>query len=63
MHRIEDAMDFDQQEGYVVRWTDNFEIQHFPNVVAKFVRENHVQTDKHWMHSEIVKNGLIDDSI
>jgi hypothetical protein len=63
MHRIEDAMDFDQQEGYVVRWTDNFEMQHFPNVVAKFVRENHVQTDKHWMHSKIVKNGLIDDTL
>jgi hypothetical protein len=63
MHRIEDAMDFDQQEGYVVRWSDNFEMQHFPNAVAKYVRENHVQTDKHWMHSEIIKNGLTDDSI
>lgn len=38
-----------QQEGYVVRIADSFTYDQFPLAVAKFVRENHVQTDEHWM--------------
>lgn len=60
MHDIEADMDFNQQEGYVVRCVDEFEMQQFPNVVAKFVRPSHVQTDEHWMHKEIIPNGLAD---
>lgn len=52
-------MDPEVNEGYVVRvargiysnidWTE---------VVGKFVRPAHVQTDEHWMHKQIVPNGL-----
>jgi len=45
-------------EGYVVRLKNEFLIEDFEHSVAKYVRANHVQTDKHWMHSEIVKNVL-----
>ena len=58
MQRIADAMDFEQQEGYVVRLARSFKHYEFPSVVAKYVREGHVQTDKHWMHSEIIPNKL-----
>jgi ATP-dependent RNA circularization protein (DNA/RNA ligase family) len=39
MHEIESQLDLDRQEGYVVRRADNFEMQNFPNVVAKYVRK------------------------
>lgn len=35
-------------EGYVIRLADSFEFDDFDTKVAKFVRPNHVQTDKHW---------------
>lgn len=46
------------REGYVVRLTDSFHLDEFKNVVAKYVRANHVQTDERWDEREIVKNGL-----
>lgn len=45
-------------EGYVVRNVESFRIEDFRKNVAKYVRPNHVQTNKHWMHEEIQKNGL-----
>ncbi|MGK0291519.1 MAG: hypothetical protein ACI86H_002987 [bacterium] len=47
-------------EGYVVRVAYSFLYQDFQNSTAKWVRPNHVQTDKHWMHSEITPNQLIE---
>lgn len=46
------------QEGYVVRLVDKFEIVDFSKYVAKFVRKNHVKTDSHWMNSEITLNKI-----
>jgi hypothetical protein len=45
-------------EGYVVRNRNSFEYKNFSKNVAKYVRANHVQTDSHWMHSELIKNQL-----
>jgi len=47
-----------EQEGYVIRLTDGFQYDDFKHSVAKFVRENHVQTDKHWMTKQIKANRL-----
>jgi hypothetical protein len=52
-------MDLDKQEGFVVRLADSFVLADFKNSVAKFVRASHVQTDEHWMLSEIVPNKLL----
>jgi hypothetical protein len=41
-------------EGYVVSLHESFPLSHFGRSVAKFVREGHVQTDKHWMHQTVV---------
>lgn len=46
------------QEGYVVRIADEFHYDAFNKSVAKYVRENHVQTEKHWMYEEITPNKL-----
>lgn len=53
----------DNQEGYVIRVSDAFPYADFSKKVAKFVRKDHIQTDEHWMHQEIIKNMLDNDSI
>jgi len=53
------VLDTKKQEGYVVRLADGFHFTEFTQSVAKWVRSNHVSTDKHWMHTEITPNGLI----
>lgn len=46
-------------EGYVVRSSGEIPYGQFNKLVGKFVRKNHVQTVKHWMHGQpIVPNGL-----
>ena len=45
-------------EGYVVRLADSFDYNDFDKSVAKFVRANHVQTDEHWLHKEVIPNKL-----
>lgn len=45
-------------EGYVIRLWGSFKYEDFKSSVAKFVRLNHVQTDEHWMHSELIKNRI-----
>ncbi|HXO26091.1 MAG TPA: RNA ligase family protein [Thermoanaerobaculia bacterium] len=52
------ALDFLLQEGYVVRTTAAFAYDDFGRHVAKWVRTGHVQTDEHWMFSEVVPNRL-----
>ncbi len=49
----------DKQEGYVVRLADEFKYSDFEKSVAKYVRSNHVQTNKHWMYEEIIPNKCI----
>lgn len=51
-------IDTDQQEGYVVRVTDEFHYDEFGQSLAKWVRPNHVTTSDHWMHQEVVPNEL-----
>ena len=55
----EDILSSDgMKEGFVVRLADSFEMEQFKSSVAKYVRPNHVQTDQHWMFSEVIPNKL-----
>lgn len=45
-------------EGIVVRNSDSFLYKDFSRNVMKFVRKNHVQTDKHWSQNEIIYNEV-----
>lgn len=48
------------QEGYVVRVASAFGYGDFRTHVGKYVRKDHVQTVKHWMHGQpVVVNGVI----
>jgi hypothetical protein len=51
-------LDLSIQEGYVVRTVKSFAYEDFQKHVAKWVRKGHVQTDQHWMHTEVIPNGL-----
>ncbi len=54
-----DPKDAAHKEGYVVRDAGAIGYSEFRNKVAKFVRKDHVQTTKHWMHGQaIVPNQL-----
>jgi len=52
-------IDTEKIEGYVIRLADSFRYEDFNMSVAKWVRENHVQTSGHWMYNKIIKNKLI----
>jgi hypothetical protein len=58
VREMANTIDTSVQEGYVVRVADSFHYDEFGVSLAKWVRANHVQTDTHWMHAEIVPNGL-----
>jgi hypothetical protein len=42
------SLDFEKQEGIVVRVADEFAYNNFQTHVAKAVRPKHVSTDEHW---------------
>jgi RNA ligase len=47
-----------RHEGSVIRLAGAFARDDFAHSCAKWVRENHVQTDEHWMHQAVVPNRL-----
>lgn len=55
---IEESLDLEKQEGYVIRNSDSFYYTMFDKYVAKWVRPNHVTTDTHFMNREIIPNKL-----
>lgn len=55
--------DWDNSEGYVMRVADAIEYGEFRHKVAKFVRNGHIQTIKHWMHGQPIEpNKLLADT-
>ena len=54
-----DERERDHIEGFVITTVEGFPYGEYHNRVAKVVRKNHVQTNKHWMHGQpIVPNKL-----
>lgn len=47
-----------ETEGYVVRNQGRFSYENFSKNIAKYVRQNHVRTDIHWMESRVIPNAL-----
>ena len=46
-------------EGYVVRLADEFSYSEFQYSVGKFVRRNHVSTDRHWMRGRRIEPNAL----
>ena len=60
-HLFEDtaaSLDRTKQEGFVVRIADAFLEAEMPVRMGKYVRDNHVQSETHWMQSELIANRL-----
>lgn len=51
-------MDFDKNEGFVVRNINSFHYNEFDKNVGKYVRSNHVQSDEHWMFKQMNVNKI-----
>lgn len=62
VHRIAREMDLERSEGFVIRKADRFHFDDFAQNMGKFVRPNHVQTETHWLHQDVVPNGLRRDN-
>lgn len=45
-------------EGIIVRSKFLFHYSQFKTKVGKYVRENHVNTDEHWSHKELIQNNI-----
>jgi hypothetical protein len=58
VEQIANNFDVENKEGFVVRVAGDFSYNQFDTHVAKWVRAGHVQTDKHWMHSQVKPNQL-----
>jgi hypothetical protein len=55
---LQKRMNFDRQEGYVVRPAGKFSMREFPYVVGKYVRPGHVaESHVHWTRRKIEWNG------
>lgn len=49
----------DPVEGYVIRLSTAIKYSNFKISFAKWVREEHVQTNKHWLKNKVIKNELM----
>jgi hypothetical protein len=47
------------REGLVIRHSEAFSDEKFHTSVAKQIRDNHVQTDDHWMHQPIIPQNFL----
>ncbi|KKL69189.1 hypothetical protein LCGC14_2117480 [marine sediment metagenome] len=56
------ATDWERSEGYVIRKATKFPYGAFKICVAKYVRDNHVATSKHWMYGQPVEPNKISPS-
>jgi hypothetical protein len=48
----------EKQEGLVFRPTSEFALEKFSLLMAKMVRQGHIQTDEHWMNQPVRFNHL-----
>lgn len=56
---LSDNLDINTQEGLVIRPAGSFAFKEFRNLVGKWVRPHHVQTDEHWTRKPVEYNGLV----
>lgn len=52
------SLNFNKQEGFVLRIAESFSYKDFKTHVAKYVRKGHIETSEHWSHEQIIKNSL-----
>lgn len=59
IRELENDLNFERDEGYVMRIRDSFTYNEYRKYVGKYVRAGHVQSAKHWMHGQqVIPNRL-----
>ena len=56
---LANQLDFEKDEGYVMRIRDSFHYSEYQKYVGKFVRPTHVQTTQHWLHGQAVVPNIL----
>ncbi|OSP53509.1 RNA ligase family protein [Pseudoruegeria sp. SK021] len=51
-------LDTSKHEGFVVRVAGAYCEADMQTYMGKYVRKGHVQSDKHWMHADLIRNSL-----
>lgn len=60
IRELENELDFEKDEGYVLRTREGFHYKDYRKYVGKYVRENHVKTvNHHWRFERITPNLLV----
>jgi hypothetical protein len=59
IRKLWSAKDWDQCEGYVMRLAEEIPYAEFRQKVGKFVRADHVRTEKHWMYGQPIEKNLL----
>lgn len=54
----ENERTWENSEGYIIRPSSNFKQKDFSKVVGKYVRKDHIQTNKHWLKQKLEMNNL-----
>lgn len=58
LQEFHSSLDLSSQEGFVIRSAESFNFFDFSKNVFKWVRADHVHTDKHWMNKPMIENIL-----
>lgn len=53
------SLNWNTDEGFVIRLADSFTYGQFKDSVVKWVRKGHVQSSRHWRQKTFVQNGLV----
>lgn len=53
------TLNWNTDEGFVIRLADSFTYGQFKDSVVKWVRKGHVQSSRHWRQKSFVQNGLV----
>ncbi len=56
--KVAEQLDLSKQEGFVARDAAAFNENSMPFCMGKYVRADHVQSETHWMNSELIPNRL-----
>ncbi len=52
------GLNIETQEGFVARVVNAFSENEMPQCMGKYVREGHVQSESHWMKTELIPNKM-----
>jgi hypothetical protein len=59
LFHLYENISLDPVEGYVIRLAGEFHYKNYINSTAKYVRKDHVKSDKFWMTQPVIPNKIV----